>query len=428
MATDSPLAVSALSVKADGSTLNTASVVSEALKEHYKPQRVKNMVYENNPLLALMPKYEKFGGENMPIPIIVTGPQRRSANFKDAQDNTSVSNVQQFLLTRVRDYSFAVIEHEALRASQSNADAFVRYASMEIDGAIHSLKRSLAVAMYRDGTGAIGRQSTTASDPGGAKLVTLEDKGDITNFEVGMNIVFAESTTGALLSNVGTKVIDSVDRDAGTFTVTVNLHTDADAGDYIFQVGDAHAGASYKKIRGLESWCPASAPGGADSHFGVNRSVDATRLGGNRFDGSSLPIEEALIGGASRLAREGGAPDHVFMDFESYSNLEKALGSKVQYDKVKSSDADIGFDALVINGPRGRMKVIPDHNCQPNVAWMLQLNTWALNTLGSAPQILDADGQNMLRVSNLDAYEVRVGYYGNVSCNAPGYNCRIALA
>ena len=231
MATDSPLAVSALSVKADGSTLNTASVVSEALKEHYKPQRVKNMVYENNPLLALMPKYEKFGGENMPIPIIVTGPQRRSANFKDAQDNTSVSNVQQFLLTRVRDYSFAVIEHEALRASQSNADAFVRYASMEIDGAIHSLKRSLAVAMYRDGTGAIGRQSTTASDPGGAKLVTLEDKGDITNFEVGMNIVFSDSTTGSLLSSVGTKIIDSVDRDAGTFTVTVNLHTEADAGD-----------------------------------------------------------------------------------------------------------------------------------------------------------------------------------------------------
>ena len=148
-----------------------------------------------------------------------------------------------------------------------------------------------------------------------------------------------------------------------------------------------------------------------------------------RFDGSALPIEEALIGGASQIAREGGAPDHVFMDFASYSNLEKALGSKVQYDKVASNDADVGFDALVVNGPRGRMKVIPDHNCQPNVAWMLQLDTWSLNSLGAAPQILNADdaGQ-MLRVYNADAYEVRCGFYGNVACTAPGYNCRIALA
>ena len=153
---DAPLAVSSLSVKADGSTANTASIVNEALKEHYKPDRVREMTYKDNPLLAIMPKYERFGGENMPIPLILANPQRRSANFKSAQDNTSVSNVQQFLLTRIRDYSFAVIEHEAIQASQNNADAFVRYATMEIDGAMHSLTRSLAISMYRDGTGSIG--------------------------------------------------------------------------------------------------------------------------------------------------------------------------------------------------------------------------------------------------------------------------------
>lgn len=405
-------------------TVGLSTTVSEALKEHYKPLRIKNMVYENNPLLALMPKYEKFGGENLPIPIIVTGPQRRSANFGDAQDNTSVSTLRQFLLTRVKDYSFAVIEHEAIKASASNSDAFVRYATMEIDGAIHALKRSIAVAMYRDGTGAIGQQS--AADPGGGTTLTLSNAEDVTNFEVGMNIVLAPTTTGALLTNVGTKAITAIDRDAGTLTVTT-LHGDADAADYFFQLGDAHGGVSYKKMRGLEAWCPSSAPASA-AFFGVDRTADVTRLGGNRFDGSALPIEEALIGGASRVAREGGAPDHVFMDFASYANLEKALGSKVVYDKVSSSDADVGFTALVINGPRGAMKVIPDQNCQPDVAWMLQLNTWSLNTLGSATQILDADGQSMLRVGTMDAYEVRIGMYGNVACNAPGYNCRVALA
>ena len=68
----------------------TAKVV-EALKEHYKTQRIKEMAYQNNPLLAMMPKYEQFDGENMPVPIILTGPQRRSATFSDGKNNSSTS-------------------------------------------------------------------------------------------------------------------------------------------------------------------------------------------------------------------------------------------------------------------------------------------------------------------------------------------------
>ena len=35
-----------------------------ALKEHYTSDTVENLVYKDNPLLALMPKMEDFGGEN----------------------------------------------------------------------------------------------------------------------------------------------------------------------------------------------------------------------------------------------------------------------------------------------------------------------------------------------------------------------------
>jgi len=43
------------------------SVVTQAVKVHYKPMRVRDLVYKKNPLLALMSKYERFGGLNMPI-------------------------------------------------------------------------------------------------------------------------------------------------------------------------------------------------------------------------------------------------------------------------------------------------------------------------------------------------------------------------
>ena len=102
--------------------------------------------------------------------IITTGPQRRSATFATGQANTSTSSLKQFLLTRVSDYSFASISHEAIKASQGNADAFIRYATMEIDGAIHSLKRSLAVGLYRDGSGSIGQ---TEDNPDGVVTASL---------------------------------------------------------------------------------------------------------------------------------------------------------------------------------------------------------------------------------------------------------------
>ena len=38
---------------------------ASALKQHYTSDRVENMVYADNPLLALMPKYEQFGGKNL---------------------------------------------------------------------------------------------------------------------------------------------------------------------------------------------------------------------------------------------------------------------------------------------------------------------------------------------------------------------------
>tara|TARA_R100000655_G_scaffold103303_1_gene149674 strand:- start:16 stop:1233 length:1218 start_codon:yes stop_codon:yes gene_type:complete len=396
--------------------------VTEALKEHYKPLRVQNMVYKDNPLLAMMPKYTKFGGENMPIPLIYSNPQRRSATFATGQANTSTSALKQFLLTRVKDYSFASITGESIKATERDSDAFLRYATMEIDGALHSLTRSLAVAMYRDGSGSIGQSE---DNPNGSYAdLTLINADDVTNFEVGMEIAFYADSSGKPGADRGqNRIIQSIDRNAATkqITFTANIHVDVAYTDHLVIAGDKDA-----KVTGLDGWVPSAAPG-ATAFFGVDRTADVTRLGGNRFDGSALPIEEALIGGASQVAREGGRPDHCFVDFATFANLEKALGSKVVYSESKARDVDIGFAGIDVRGPRGTIKVIPDQNCQPNVAWMLQLDTWSLNTLGEAPMFLDLDNNRMLRESAADAYEVRLGYYGQIACNAPGYNCRVAL-
>ena len=394
-----------------------------ALKQHYTDERVENMVYQDNPFLALVSKMEDFGGKNLPIPLIYGNPQNRSATFSTAVAGTTTSKLDDFVLTRVKDYSIATIDNETLEASKGNANAFLEAATVEIDGCINALTRSLAIKLFRDGWGSVGRTTETTGT-----TLTLVDPNDVVNFEVGQELVFSASLSGDALRGSGTSVtVNAVNRSTGVLTVD-NLSgvSGLVANDYVFLKGDRQDSGSPSRIvvAGLEAWCPASAPS-STSFFGVDRSIDVTRLGGLRLDATSLPIEEALIGGASLVAREGGKIDHYFLSYSMFSALEKALGSKVQYVDVKM--AEIGFRGILVNGPRGPIKVIPDQNCPSDRVFGVQLSTWKLYSLGKAVRVIDTDGLQMLRQASSDGVEVRYGFYGNLGCRAPGWNINIQV-
>ena len=120
----------------------------------------------------------------------------------------------------------------------------------------------------------------------------------------------------------------------------------------------------------------------------------------------------------------------AFVSFASYSALEKALGAKVQYVDVMHDEAQIAFKGITVNAPYGQIAVIPDRNCPPLTAYLLQMDTWKFRSLGKAPHILTygMEGLEALRVGNADALEIRWGYYGNLTCVAPGWNCVVALS
>ena len=383
-----------------------------ALKQHYTDEKIENMVYKDNPFLAMISKYEDFGGENLKLPVKYGIPMGRSATFADAVANKTASQLKAFLLTRKSDYAIASIANETIEASKGNANAFIEAATFEIDGAIEAATRSLAVSLYGDGSGSIGVVGALATTTASNDTVTLATIQDITNFEVGMQLNFGTATAN--------KKIDSINRDTGVFIL--DAASGATTTEAIYVDGDKD-----NMLTGLAGWLPSTAPGSTDSFFGVNRSSDSTRLGGIRFDGSSLPLEEALIGAAARVAREGGKPDVCFINYNNFGDLEKALGSKVSYVDVKVNP-EIGFRGILIHGPRGPIKVVPDQNCPNGVAYLLQMDVWKLYSLGKAPKILDSDGLKFLRESTADAVEARIGYYAQLGCRAPGFNVRVALS
>jgi hypothetical protein len=407
---------------------------SAALKTLYPSEAIRNLVYQNNPLFALIPKDESFTGASSTEPITYGTPQNRSNTFSGANTVNTTSLIKAFLLTRKQNYSMASIANEALMASRDDKGAFLKAAKYEIDNALLALTRSIAQQVYRSGTGTVGQISASATINSSSTAVAMINPEQIVNLEVGMALAFSATDGGAARS--GTAYVVVIDRAAGTFLCsgTVNgapaslasLVSGVAVSDYIYQ----NAGDVNLAITGLAGWLAGSdIANSGDSFFGINRAADKVRLGGIKYDGSSQTVEEAIIDAAGVIAREGGRPDMLFISFKDFRNLVKAVGSRQIYTDVNVDEAKvrIGFTALVLNTAVGAVKVVPDLNCPVGVAFLLQMDTWKLKSLGEAVNLFDGDGLMMIRDASSDALNIRCFSYAQVSCRAPGFNARILL-
>jgi hypothetical protein len=410
-----------------------------ALKVHYGPQRMREIAFMRRPFLAMVPKYENFGGRNMPLPLKFAANPNRSRDFVSSQRSgtgllgQSGSTQQiEYLITRVQNYAHAFIDGQTLYAAEGDVNAFVTAVTHEIDGTIEAITDDLHHDLFGSGSGAISTQVTATATAG----LYNAPKEDLTRLFPGMVLVGAASENAALLTSGEERVVVAVDRSNGSFTVS-----DAVGGSgtdwtvdpaAIFAAGDRAAGAitpaTYLKVTGLQGWLPQTAPGGGDSFFGVDRSADPEKLAGVRTDGSSGTISEGIIECVIDIARVGGRPDAVFMNHTDLKNLINELGPKVEYQRRGPAGmGSVGFTALQVATPVGVVDVYGDHACPVGTAFVLTMNTWVLASIGGAPRILSADGQRMLRVTNADQYEVRAGFYAQLGCYAPGHNGVLTL-
>jgi hypothetical protein len=253
-------------------------------------------------------------------------------------------------------------------------------------------------------------------------------------------LLVASATDGGAPS-VDTVLITAVNRATGVVSGTASAATLSanwaiGTGSAFLSVsGDipatgASSTSSFLALSGLAAWIPVASPAANDNFWGVNRSADPTRLAGCRFDARSFTIEEGMTNALAFLNREGGKPDLAIMDFASYASLVNALGAKVQYVQVNHDEVEVAFEGITFQSAYGRVTVLADRSCPPQTCYLLTMNTWKLRSLGKVPHILTygMEGLEGLRVGNADALEIRIGYYGNLICSAPGWNCVVQLS
>jgi hypothetical protein len=406
---------------------------------------MQDLVYKENPFLALVPKNESpdgFAGKYIPVPLEYGNPMGRSHTFATAQSNQTATSLVSFFVYTISDYQLVTITNLLMEQTKSNAGAFVDAAKLQIDGGFRNITNNIAFELFSDGTSTRGISTSSSTQNGtvaGGTVLPLSNAQQIVQFEVGMILVASSSAGGAPSSD--TVTVTSVNRATGVVSGTASaasLSANWAIGSgaaYLSVQGDLPTGgatttASFQAISGLAAWIPATSPSGGDSFWGVNRSVDPTRLAGLRYDASSYTIEEGMTNALALANREGAKPDLCIMDFASYAALVNSLGAKVQYVQVKHDEVEVAFDGIQFQSAYGKVTVLADRNCPPQRAYVLTMSTWKLRSLGKVPHILTygLEGLEGLRVGNADALEIRIGYYGNLICSAPGYNLVVLLS
>lgn len=414
----------------------------KVLKELYPGVVVQEYGYKDMPMLAMMKKDEGLGGRLYPIPAIIAPSAGVSPKFTNSKNNQAVPKFVQFQITTSNIYSLATIENKLVQAAKTDKQAFVNAVKNSTDQAIAAASKFLALSMYRTNGGKLGEVSSLSGGGGSTVLtVTLTNRSDAANFEYGQAVNFSSAgtaTTPLVTASEGTtlvvKYVVARDAVAGTIGVADAMGgtTAANSGYYVYATTTAHIiqtgdsitldgtldGTAANNMYGLLSWLPTTTPASNDSFFGVNRSVDRQRLAGTYYNGASKMVIEALSNHLALIAEAGGKPTHQFMGFSSYQAAVNEIAQKaeVQYVDLKGRDINVSFEGVIMHGPRGKVVLVPDFAAPAGNAFTLNMDQWWLGSIGKAPSVFNTDGLPMLRVSDADQVELRVGSYAQIYC------------
>ena len=403
-----------------------------ALQVFYVPEMIMDTVGQDHPFLAmLLGKTKRVSSKFTAFPVQYSHGGGRSATFSSAQSGAASTQGVQLAIETVQDYAICSWTDEVLESTEgSDAATFFDAHKLEVDAKMSLLADSVSHALFRSGSGSIGRIS--AGQNASATDLQLAVPSDIIYLNVGQQIV-ADSTDGT--GTVGTTVsfVKSLDRSAGTFEASATAGgaaltaTAADlvANQYVFPIGDFAL-----KLKGIAAWCPTTVAVG-DSFFGINRYPDRDRLAGRYFDKSDMPIEEAISEAAKDVCLGTKAkPRLAILHPNDWHTLNMSMSTKVMIVDVKPNDSvSFSFKGILVQGPQGPIECISDSNCPEGEIQLLDMTTWRLMHKGPTPiHMIDRDGNTILRAASEDAYEGRIKCNLQLACGAPGFNARIKIS
>ncbi len=400
---------------------------SQAILKRRYANGVPRATFQDFPLLASVEKHEDFDGDDWAVPIITENPQGVGASIGKAQEALAQSTFARFLMTRVEYFGVARIKGQALRAAtKKGGGALVDLWVNEMDGITKTVMKLFEIFLFGTGNAVLG----TISSGSAGVTITLTVVEDINNFDLGGRYGGVSSTTLSPTIRSGSVVITAIDRSAGTATAAAAWNAGIAAlvdGDSLVRAGTSGTDGSVSVVPfGLRQLLiGGSSPG---TLYSQSRNGDPVRLAGQTSSLTGIPMEGAIIDLESLITIQGfTGKKTLWCNPRDVRQLKKSLGGKVTYPRATvqaAGTAGISFEAMQFEGDNGTINVMTSPFCPIQNVFLVDMSTFGLYSAGGAPMILDFDGKDFLRVSNDDAYEVRVGSYLNSVINCPVKSAR----
>lgn len=402
-----------------------AVIKLSTIAQYYKtlqPEGMESLVLDVSPFLGMMKKWTGFVGDLKQLAWLIDRGGQASATFATAQSNASVPAYRKPAITRGRLYTVRQIDNESLEAAQGNAGALGNLLKDTRDLALEDLKFRAGSIIMGDGSGAIGRISATSTV--GSTTITLEDITQVRNFRVGSRLCAFATVGGGLKSSGAVITLTGVNEDTGELTAggnwTASIAAVA-ASDYLVPEGDFNA-----VPKGVFGWNPATLPavGGGDSWFGVDRG-GSIGMAGCRYAPTSGSIDEVLFDAMTLADRQGSTFDSLFLNPMDFGALSKQSTNwqRINKNAVGSNGreiASIGFNGVVLNGPKGAVNVFSEPTMPRYKAKLTRMSAWELWSLNEAFRLI-THGTNggEIPISNADGIELRFGGYWQPVCKKP---------
>lgn len=394
------------------------------LVDMWPRKAIQNLVLEDNVVWGVLDKKTDWRGGKYELALGYADTGGIGADFNVAQANKQPTSEAKFELTPSTFYSLFSIERQLIRRAKDEG-AVVESLGRQSEGAMNAWKRANGLFLFGNGGGALGRVAAISGN-----TLTLNTQAATSHFEKNLHVQTAptDGTSGTV--NSGTNRITAVDVASKTL-VGLSAWATAIPGiavnDYVFIDGTFGS-----VVAGFDAWLPATLT--STLFFGLDRTTHAQRLGGLQTNAAGLSPRAAAKRAAMDVWKGGGKADLYVLGPEDFMNLSNDIESSgnIMRTTTPSGKLDgvtfgVAYDAIEMQGPRGKIQVVCDYNCPDGVGWMLTRKTWRLVGIGDFPYFDDFGGGRLMKESHADSYEGRIVGDYQLGCDAPGWNSRVTF-
>jgi hypothetical protein len=399
----------------------TLAASTAILKTRYPDGRLPNATYDSFKYTSSVKSREDFTGADRVIALQNENPQGSSADFPIALGSLQQGKYNRFTVTRVEHFGIARIKGQALKAAEGDEGALVDLWKNECDGISRTEVMNHEIYCFGNGSGVLGILNGGVVS---GTTVTLNVASDAAKFALGMRVQAVSDATlsPTLRSGGATAVITGIDRVLGVLTIAAAWNATIQAigvSDYLVRAGDAASAGTATVLFGMGALIVGGATPG--TIYGLQRNTDPVRLSGQAYVATNVPLEEAVQEMSALVAQQGAkTPRRLWCHVRDFANMKKALGTKVTYPRTSVAGKGIvGFSGYEIEGDDGVITVMTSPFIDRNTAFLVDQDSFTLDSCGPAPALQNFDKQDMLRVAGDDAFEARFYSYLNHYTNNP---------